>query len=546
MLLCNLPEDILAIVLTRCVRIRDKPDRDVKRNLPLLAVCRQWRRLAAPLVYRHVFVQYGDREKRRSGPFTHNPDVEEPTDVAVRTNLDLVALDGCVRAVKRVQIDVHFLVNPFPGWREVIQRMRAVAIKWRVAELRVVIHADPHHFDGRNVDVAKYTDDIAETCDALAVLLPDVAHVEYGGVNNNLLARSLYGRLSSRYAGQLQRLLSYHPIATPLGCRYTGLKKVRINYDHVGDYQPPQMASGELVDLSLENAPANHSWASFSADGDSQDIEFTGLEKLHVSYSNVYEENGIAVRHRDGHPWKLHFPSLKSLEIRSARDICPLLEYAVLPPGMELISIRMMSADFQNFGNLVLPAAKRLCLEMAVRSLSDPSGFPAVNRILEGAHATESLELSIGDFEMVVVPENITCSALTVLQIWGTASVDTMLALIEKLPNLVKLRGSNLDMSEIQSDISLPGADEGAALGPLSLSLKRLAISFFSGGHSPDTAVAVVKCFLCRIPTLTRLIAEKIPRSTVLGFVQEYAPRYPHLSNLKLNYDDDEDPTDCL
>ncbi|KAJ2803755.1 hypothetical protein H4R21_001909, partial [Coemansia helicoidea] len=56
MLLCDLPADILAIVLGKCVVATSNAVDDFKRNLPLLAVCRLWRRLAAPLVYNCVLV----------------------------------------------------------------------------------------------------------------------------------------------------------------------------------------------------------------------------------------------------------------------------------------------------------------------------------------------------------------------------------------------------------------------------------------------------------------------------------------------------------
>ncbi|KAJ2793621.1 hypothetical protein H4R21_005821, partial [Coemansia helicoidea] len=115
------------------------------------------------------------------------------------------------------------------------------------------------------------------------------------------------------------------------------------------------MASGKLLDMSIVNGPSNHSWAPFSTDSDSQAIEFTNLRRLWAAYLTTYLENGVAVRHRDGHPWKLHFPSLKSLEVECTRPICPLLEYAVLPPHMDSISIQLCSATYRDHANLVLP-----------------------------------------------------------------------------------------------------------------------------------------------------------------------------------------------
>ncbi|KAJ2800731.1 hypothetical protein H4R21_003058, partial [Coemansia helicoidea] len=241
-----------------------------------------------PLVYNRAFVQHGQHPEPASGLLTRDPNVEEPTDVAVKTNLDLIAANGCVRAVRRIDINVHCLTNPFPGWREAIQRIGSVATRWRVVELMVAMHPRSRRFEARNVDMAKFADDIAEVGDALAALMPDVRRLDcrgefeepFAGSVCGRLARPLYGRLAVHYADQLQVFNSIHPITVPRDCQFPRLKKFSANYERIAGYQLPQMASGELVDVCLLNGSSNHSWASFSADSDSQVIEFTKLKKL--------------------------------------------------------------------------------------------------------------------------------------------------------------------------------------------------------------------------------------------------------------------------
>ncbi|KAJ2807790.1 hypothetical protein H4R21_000345, partial [Coemansia helicoidea] len=101
-------------------------------------------------------------------------------------------------------------------------------------------------FDGHSVDMDKYADDVTKVGDALAVLMPDVRHLECRGINENPFARSLYGRLASHYADQLWRLSSRQPITVPLDCQFPRLKEVDICYEHVADCRFPLMASGEL------------------------------------------------------------------------------------------------------------------------------------------------------------------------------------------------------------------------------------------------------------------------------------------------------------
>ncbi|KAJ2687696.1 hypothetical protein H4R19_006617 [Coemansia spiralis] len=217
-----------------------------------------------------------------------------------------------------------------------------------------------------------------------------------------------------------------------------------------------------------------------------------------------------------------------------------MLEYAVLPPRMESILIGMRSTTFQQLADVALPATKRLALSVYHRSGGDPSGLPAINRLLASARGCESLELEIRDDELSVVPESITCTGLTRLSVSGPTSVDTMLALIKKLPKLTGLTFYDLDLRDVQTDISVPEADEDAIVEPLSTSLRGLAINYDRRRHSPDTGVAVAKYMLFRTPTMTRLIAVQIPNDPVLAFVEAYAPRYPHLSGIALRLYEDE------
>ncbi|KAJ2807949.1 hypothetical protein H4R21_000270 [Coemansia helicoidea] len=124
--------------------------------------------------------------------------------------------------------------------------------------------------------------------------------------------------------------------------------------------------------------------------------------------------------------------------------------------------------------------------------------------------------------------------ALTHLRITATTSVDAMLTFIERLPQLAELTIMYLDLSDTQTDLFVPDADAGAAVEPLSRSLKSLALNYDTRLHSPDTSVAVVKYILLGTPALTELLAMQTPKSVVLGFVEEYAPRHPHLSSVEL------------
>ncbi|KAJ2807686.1 hypothetical protein H4R21_000378 [Coemansia helicoidea] len=210
---------------------------------------------------------------------------------------------------------------------------------------------------------------------------------------------------------------------------------------------------------------------------------------------------------------------------------------------MESVFIRMNSAAYLDIAHVVLPATKFISIGVSSLSRGDPSGLPAINRILENARGSETLEMRIMDSELRVVPESITCTTLAHLLISAPTSVDTMLEFIKVLPNLVMMMLNDLDLSDIRTDMSVPDADDESISEPLHTSLRTLTLDYDRERHSPDTAVTVVKCVLLRIPTLEKLCASQVPVRPVASFIKAHMPRYPHLSSVELILDEDGEST---
>ncbi|KAJ2776666.1 hypothetical protein H4R18_005554 [Coemansia javaensis] len=443
MQLHDLPDDVLRPVL--------------KANLPLLAVCRRWRRLALTTVYSGVAICYDSRASRDSGPDDgHHPDnmADEPDDPAITTNLDLVVSAGCVQAVKRAQIVVDHKTNPLPGLGAAIRLMRAAAAgEWRGVRRLDISTMSAERTLALGVNAADYESEIKQTSAALAAILPGVCNVTFKDYFASPVVRELDGQLAVLYSDQLEGLLSYHTITVPPDHTFRQLKSVSIGHDSSISYQHPRVDPAKLVSLSLTLWPSDHSWAPFSADGDSGVIEFPNLRRLGVAYwITTRTADGVEARHPDGHPWRLHFPKLDRL--------------------------------------------------LASRSTTM---LVAANRILESARESKEKALVVYDESMPVLPETITCTSLTALDIWAEASVDTMLGLIRKLLSLAKLHIWSLTLRNIQEDISVPGPDEDCLVEPFNTNIKEMLIQL--------------------VPVVKEPIAE---------FVDAYSKRYPHLAGVKL------------
>ncbi|KAJ1721603.1 hypothetical protein LPJ61_006022 [Coemansia biformis] len=95
-------------------------------------------------------------------------------------------------------------------------------------------------------------------------------------------------------------------------------------------------------------------------------------------------------------------------------------------------------------------------------------------------------------------------------------------------------------MDSIQTDISVPEADNYATVEPYNTKLTGMAINYMKDNHLLDLAAAIAKYLLLKIPTLTKFFAHQTPVQLVHDFVETYSQQYLHLSSIEFGLHDDE------
>ncbi|KAJ2777745.1 hypothetical protein H4R18_004992 [Coemansia javaensis] len=317
-------------------------------------------------------------------------------------------------------------------------------------------------------------------------------------------------------------------------------------------YRHPRVDPANLVSLKLDRWPAVHSWTPFGADSASAEIVFPSLRDLDVWYTRDSEAGdlfggGGGVQHWDGRPWRLHFPKLAVLRLSCAHDdACPLLEYAVLPLRMDWIRIETTGAVLQRVARMALPvASRRLEICISRDAGGGPTGLAAANRILERAHESKEAALRVYDPLLPVLPESITCTRLTELEIAHVTSADAMLGLIRKLPGLARLVVSRAELEGIQDRIAVPGPGDGSLAEPFDTGLRALCISSYDDDsedrYNRDAIVALAKYLLLKTPTLVAFESADTPRAPIEEFVREYSAQYPHLAGVEFELDAESD-----
>ncbi|KAJ2784975.1 hypothetical protein H4R18_000789 [Coemansia javaensis] len=507
----DLPNDILHQVFKEATRPTFGLVRHQwKHSLRLLTVCRRWRHVALSAVHSRVYFQYGSLAEVRS--HARSGAGGEPESPRVLTNLGAVASAGCTNTVKTVSITIYYAETAAPGLDAALAMMRAGAERWRGAKaLEVVLHAYPRA-SGEDEDgaAARHDDDAARICAALASMLPAVCQLD---ITESLQTRStekMLGGLASHFAGQLCGIHSQAPIALPPDCTLRRLRRAAISCSSVGDRrQPPRMDLTTLVSLEMARWPANHSWAPLAAGSGSTDIVFPSLEHLNVWYRERDAEEDAETWLWDETPWRIHFPKLKTMTVASDHNTCLLLRCMVLPPHMDKMHMDVPAPVLLSTPKTSLPHAR----------------------------GTERLELVVRESLLSVPPEAIP-ALVTRLEMRPPIGVDSMLALIRRLPRLATLMLWRLEFDDIQADISVPGPDEYCFVEPLSARIECLCLNARQEKQSVDMLVAVAKYLMLGVPTLADFRAPCIPRAAIMEFVDAYSAWHPHLSDIAFALDD--------
>ncbi|KAJ2711667.1 hypothetical protein H4R19_003138 [Coemansia spiralis] len=130
--------------------------------------------------------------------------------------------------------------------------------------------------------------------------------------------------------------------------------------------------------------------------------------------------------------------------------------------------------------------------------------------------------------------ELITYTGLTHLHFNGPANVDDVMGLIHKLPHLVYLWVSYLNLADAQTDFSIPERAEHEPVLPLDTQIKSLSVFRVGQEGSLEPALSILKYLLLRIPTLKSATTQFVLLEQIQFFVDEYVQWYPHLANIKI------------
>ncbi|KAJ2780717.1 hypothetical protein H4R18_003304 [Coemansia javaensis] len=534
----SLPSDILYLVLRDVCGPQPYLQPEWKRHLALLAVCREWRRVALPLVYRCVGADCRDGGivSRRSG----GPDpAAGPPALALTTNSTLVAALGYVALVRRIDLALNWVQNPFPALDKVTDVLEAGAQQWPGARrLRLRIDFGHHPFNGDAVDAATYTPDILRAVDRLSRLMPNLVELEYRGLEESPISSALFGALSAKYAQSAAWIASSHSVAAHGPYRFTRLARMNIALSDDADDLPPAVAPEPLTRLTLRTVPHEYSWGNFAAGG--QAVEFSSLKTLTVNYGQPPRFRGDALAagtHRHEDHCRVSFPQLRHLHLVNNAECTPIAEHGVFPSRLKSLSFSGSIGALNSLAGSRLPALGRLTMHLAYHpSESHIDPFAAINRLASRADGEATAQLLVKNDISPSILGGARCPCVTKVTMFVPLHAGIVVRLLEALPGMETLIVSQLWcalMPDFASGLE-PGAHARERAAPLNTSTRVLVMCSNATELDTGKLAVLAKHLLLRLPSLKKLTAIQVPATEMLPFIRTSAPLYPHLNGVVL------------
>ncbi|KAJ2303664.1 hypothetical protein IWW55_002814 [Coemansia sp. RSA 2706] len=516
----ELPEDIIIQILKHVgfMYIHELGLWDA--SLVLLAVCRKWRCLAAPLIYSGVYIHYSENNDTLAS--------SEPKSAVLRTSIDLVAATNNTSLVKYIDVNIECAIFPFRGLEKVIETLKAVAPTWPSVN-KLVINLEYMYGiqDNTMLDAAALENATLNIVAELGVLLPSLHKLIMDDCATCNIHNNLYEGLANRYAGRLQLLESSQEIQPLDVLAFSRLTSLALTFTSFFKHYVPQVCVESLRRLSLAEIPSFNVWLLFRRANEPA-ISFTELKHLYIKYRfGNFDEMSV-----DVNQVRLRFPNIKCLTVKCLHQYCPVLANGVFPAYLHKLDIECSAAACRLADKLAIQCIQELKLGLQCNAADLPGAFPAVERLLSKTVGRKNVMVSIVNGSIGCML-NTKWPRITGLQTLAPTTVHEMLTILNCVPSLTKLMLHSFTLHELSSVMDIPEIESDRPLAPLHTDLRLVMLSYRASITPAEYVIAIIKYLAVRTPLLERVVAWQLPLNSLTEFVAEYKSVYPHLRNIE-------------
>ncbi|KAJ1750640.1 hypothetical protein LPJ79_002745 [Coemansia sp. RSA 1821] len=311
----SLPDDIILDIFGICTSDAYSCLEEWKRVLSVLAVCRRWRALAAPMVYCTAIIGNGPViESSYAKDDEFPPDTREKCNYS--SNIDLVIANGygwLVEHVVTTQMPVQCYLQPL----RYIKRMLCTHAS-QLTGVRVLNMSFCLTMANIGLDTAdhEHRPEAAQIARDIATSLPFVDSVFLRSMLESDILLSFAKTLANIYFGQLKEF--EWTIPGNIGSECTSAKLERCNLRHANNEQNlPLICPRQLERLFIAPFSESFSWRCFHFDKTVNTVAFDNLQSLVLSgrRAGISVEDDRPVSLVNSQPLELMFPRLVHLKI---------------------------------------------------------------------------------------------------------------------------------------------------------------------------------------------------------------------------------------
>ncbi|KAJ2156813.1 hypothetical protein GGF46_004934 [Coemansia sp. RSA 552] len=533
----KLPEDILLLIFRREISPHTC-DLDGCVLSPLLvSVCKRWRQIALPLVYRRLWIAYDIRDYVRqiSDNSSGGRALADPPDAVAVSNARTIAAFGHGHLVKHVDMVLDYLLNPLIGLEKSLSLLSDYVLAFpNINSVSFTTQRSIIMYDDSSLEALDIAGQLKRVVGEYARVMPGITRLQTRGIFMTGVITGFIGMLADTYAGQLTSILSGCALASVRESRpFTELARMHVMFDENSSQGLPVLTARPLRDLFLKAVPPEYAWTRFCQYDGPADIEFSNLHMLKVSYYDYGLRRAWPAS--DGHNYKLRFPQLQRLTIFDMEDYCPVIQQGEFPPELDYVDITATGEAVGQLCRVKLPKTKHLALEIGL--CEAPLGTDVFTAANNASRAAQTSRITVIDISNMIanIPATFVCPALTHLHSNSMISPDMVLRLVQSLPNLSELSLSNIDALQTLGCAIEPDPKDVCS------SIEVLSISFnYMDNMHLEVGIALAWSLLLRLPALQSFDAWQIPQAPIDRLAETHHVKYPHLRHISTRLQSDQ------
>ncbi|KAJ1823113.1 hypothetical protein LPJ56_000449 [Coemansia sp. RSA 2599] len=388
---------------------------------------------------------------------------------------------------------------------------------------------------------------MSDFADAIVKNMPGVNRLKLSTFKRNSLGDIVSNTLANSFASQLYLIKSLKSISFTVPKLGSNITYLNLWLDPKSTQLLPLVNAESLHCVNLFSVPVHFTWKYFYSESSEEGcICFRNLRHLRLEFTeecndfDYYASCPPPADTDERTRFHVQFPKLHFLRIDNSPRTSDIYFDNVYPEHIERIEINYSIGAMEMLRQSNIKSFDAFEFYSQHMYLEDEDMFyRATNHFFgpENKGSMSRMTLSILEFELDV--QRIEWSRLNELLIFGSCGYQTMYALIEKLPMLVKIAISDLCFDNIPETKLLMDSDSYQDVPQKYLDSKIQQIHIFntSGSQCYSSAGAnCIQCLILQMRALCELSAYECDWLNLSEFIEQYKGWYPHLEKIVVNH----------